>query len=202
MNKSPSTLVLRKIHLQLMQMRCLKINVLTSMETNINLVLFWHHAAIALCKFWFICLSIDNKFVPDILAPIQTVIRIKSYLFGTPQFLINVVSIAMEQSSNQILLLRPSLWKMIAALLSHPFVEFFQVNKNWRTLDIYSFIILHLTQILFLKKKILTDDTAHGCTKPSTANSWSPQPRVWSPKLWVWRLQPWVWRPQPWKWSA
>ena len=73
-------------------------------------------------------LMIENQFCSDILAPTQIAIKIREFLLGTPQFLMNVVFIVMEQFSNLIHLLTLSIWRMIVRLLNHHIVEFYQVS--------------------------------------------------------------------------
>ena len=71
---------------------------------------------------------LKTLFCSDILAPTQIAIKIREFLLGTPQFLMNVVFIVMEQFSNLIHWLTLSIWRMIVRLLNHPIAEFYQVS--------------------------------------------------------------------------
>ena len=80
---------------------------------------------------------LKTLFCSDILAPTQIAIKIREFLLGTPQFLMNVVFIVMEQFSNLIHWLTLSRWRMIVRLLNHPIAEFYQVSIFSPTFIIY-----------------------------------------------------------------
>ena len=71
-----------------------------------------------------------NIYFSDTHVLIQPAITTKNFIFGIPQFLINVVFIVMEQCLNLTLSLKLSPIKMTAKLLKNPSAEFYQVTYN------------------------------------------------------------------------